>query len=396
MGNKSTRHRDCIEEIYTRPQGSYVCQDGDYRKLRRLILNGQLAPCYPGAEEFAPELDECPICFMFYPSLNRSTCCSKSVCTECYLQIKSTGCSPLINCPFCKTPNYMVEYRGAKTAQEKDFEQAEEQKVIEAKIRMHQKELNDQEERLRRRGVEGIRADELDVASARGGTLHSHGYDVRHADQFQEPFEHDEIELFERHDSEDENYEGASFRHSSGDDEISLDMDEVMLMKAIWLSIQEQGEISRESAIAQQTLSSNPTTEVGLRRRAGGRCSGSGGLAETRGGRVASGSQSYLEHANHSSIASVNSRDLLTRSSTIQVPRRYSGSVKALVEGEDADWGKCRFYSQTQRGSYEEMEDLSTTTASMIPESFDEQVMLAMALSLADEEAQARYGNEHR
>ncbi|CAL5362775.1 unnamed protein product [Camellia sinensis] len=44
--------------------------------------------------------------------------------------------------------NYAVEYRGVKTKEEKGIEQIEEQRVIEAKIRMRQQELQDEELRM--------------------------------------------------------------------------------------------------------------------------------------------------------------------------------------------------------------------------------------------------------
>ncbi|KAL7252773.1 hypothetical protein ACSBR1_007358 [Camellia fascicularis] len=53
-----------------------------------------------------------------------------------------------MRCPFCKTLNYAVEYRGVKTKEEKGIEQIEEQRVIEAKIRMWQQELQDEELRM--------------------------------------------------------------------------------------------------------------------------------------------------------------------------------------------------------------------------------------------------------
>ncbi|KAI5078580.1 hypothetical protein GOP47_0006251 [Adiantum capillus-veneris] len=306
MGNKITTQREFIEERYTRPQGSFEYKDGDSKKLRRLILNGQLAPCYPGVEEYAPELDECPICFLFFPSLNRSRCCSKSVCTECYLQIKSSGYAPFTNCPFCKAPNYIVEYRGAKTAEEKYFEQAEEQKVIEAKIRIHQKEVHDEEDRLLRRG-EDRPAEEEDLVSMREHAVHADNYDIQHLNQLQEPFEHDEIQLFGQHGFEEECFPEVSFCHSSGDDEIGLDMEEVMLMKAIWLSIQDQRQRNQESSIPQQTFHNNAMKEFGLRRRKGRRYSGSGDSPEIRGKTVASGSGSLLDHATFAFMAPADS-----------------------------------------------------------------------------------------
>ncbi len=41
------------------------------------------------------QLEECPICFLYYPALNRAKCCSKGVCTECFLQVSSLADFPL-------------------------------------------------------------------------------------------------------------------------------------------------------------------------------------------------------------------------------------------------------------------------------------------------------------
>lgn len=53
-----------VDEKYTRPQGLYNHKDVDHKKLRKLILESKLAPCYPGDEECANDLEECPICFL--------------------------------------------------------------------------------------------------------------------------------------------------------------------------------------------------------------------------------------------------------------------------------------------------------------------------------------------
>ena len=44
-----------------------------------------------------------------------------------------------------------MEYRGAKTQEEKSIEQAEEKKLVEEKIRMRQQELQAEERRMNRR-----------------------------------------------------------------------------------------------------------------------------------------------------------------------------------------------------------------------------------------------------
>lgn len=65
MGNKLGRRRQVVDEKYTRPQGLYQIKDVDYKKLKKLILESKLAPCYPGGDESdSVFLDECPICFL--------------------------------------------------------------------------------------------------------------------------------------------------------------------------------------------------------------------------------------------------------------------------------------------------------------------------------------------
>lgn len=64
MGNKLGRKRQVVEERYTKPQGLYVNKDVDIKKLRKLIVESKLAPCYPGDDESCHDLEECPICFL--------------------------------------------------------------------------------------------------------------------------------------------------------------------------------------------------------------------------------------------------------------------------------------------------------------------------------------------
>lgn len=74
MGNKLGRK---VEEKYTRPHGLYHHKDVDHKKLRKLILDNKLAPCYPGEEdECTSDLEECPICFLVCVSIrNLSILC---------------------------------------------------------------------------------------------------------------------------------------------------------------------------------------------------------------------------------------------------------------------------------------------------------------------------------
>ncbi|CAN0293486.1 unnamed protein product, partial [Ectocarpus fasciculatus] len=103
MGNVSTTRRKSGSkelEKYCKPTGLYETCPWEERVVRRWIMDGQVAPRYPGADapSFGPgkeapgggeqqQTEECPICFMHYHGVNRTTCCAKPLCTECYLQV---------------------------------------------------------------------------------------------------------------------------------------------------------------------------------------------------------------------------------------------------------------------------------------------------------------------
>ncbi|CAL5039717.1 unnamed protein product [Urochloa decumbens] len=130
-----------VEERLTRPRRLVrELPDLDAGRLRRLIRCGDLAPCFDAAEDAADgQAEECPICFYFYPNLNRSKCCGKGICTECFLQLMPSKTSKAVHCPFCKTKFYAIEYRGAHTTNEKNIKQEGEQNVNETKLRVHSK-----------------------------------------------------------------------------------------------------------------------------------------------------------------------------------------------------------------------------------------------------------------
>ncbi|KQK16863.1 protein SIP5 isoform X2 [Brachypodium distachyon] len=148
MGNVAAalgeRQRPAVEERLTRPRRLLrELHDVDSARLRRLIRSGHLAPCFDAAAEDddAATSVECPICFDFYPSLNRSKCCGKGICTECFLQLIPSTTTKAVHCPFCKTASYAVEYRSDRTISEKKLEQEEEQNV-KAQMRIHPKTQN--------------------------------------------------------------------------------------------------------------------------------------------------------------------------------------------------------------------------------------------------------------
>lgn len=91
-------------------------------------INGQILEAY-----LYKDAEECPICFMYYPPyLNRTRCCDQSICSECFVQIKRPDPHPpeheqpgqqrppeeeagllvseVAACPFCVTPEFGVTY----------------------------------------------------------------------------------------------------------------------------------------------------------------------------------------------------------------------------------------------------------------------------------------------
>ncbi|XVE63251.1 hypothetical protein DITRI_Ditri07aG0004900 [Diplodiscus trichospermus] len=411
MGNKLGRRRQIVDERYTRPQGLYVHKDVDIKKLRKLILESKLAPCYPGDEECCCDLEECPICFLYYPSLNRSRCCMKSICTECFLQMKNPNSTRPTQCPFCKTSNYAVEYRGVKTKEEKGIEQIEEQRVIEAKIRMRQQELLDEEERMQKRqelssSSFGVAPEEVQYSSV---AAHSSG----------------EEELVSSQDSQASTMiRQPSHPRANRDDEFDIDLEEIMVMEAIWQSIQENSRQKNsncgDAAYSVQYVSEDRYIGPTMAAVAGSSSSSSpsGGLAcaiAALAERQQLVGESSLNHNGHMPAINMPSSsrfyDRLDRVADNYPPSENLVDMPADVgmtperdEGEwDIDHGPEVAEAGTSYASSDVTEDaggISTipqqdeirsnfhnVPGPIIPESYEEQMMLAMAVSLAEARA---------
>ncbi|CAH8390566.1 unnamed protein product [Eruca vesicaria subsp. sativa] len=373
MGNKLVgRKRQVVEEKYTKPQGLYMNKDVDIKKLRKLILDSKLAPCYPGDDESCHDLEECPICFLYYPSLNRSRCCMKSICTECFLQMKNPNSARPTQCPFCKTPNYAVEYRGVKTKEEKGIEQVEEQRVIEAKIRMRQKEMQEDEEKLQKR-LESCSSS----TSALTGEME---YGSASATSYNSPME----------DAETASSQNTSARQrGSRDDEVDVDLEELMVMEAIWLSIQEtERERSSgcgEMAPSRQYVSEEDHSYV----EPATPSSSSGGLACAISA-LAERQQMVGESSNHN----------VNVSSYSMLPGNCDSYYDIEQEVDDIDHHHNHYHNNTEMvetgsnniyvNSYMNGESFlhnfppPPPPMVIVPESFEEQMMMAMAVSLAE------------
>ncbi|XVF04474.1 hypothetical protein REPUB_Repub05bG0086000 [Reevesia pubescens] len=410
MGNKLGRRRQVVDERYTRPQGLYFHKDVDIKKLRKLILESKLAPCYPGDEDCGCDLEECPICFLYYPSLNRSRCCMKSICTECFLQMKNPNSTRPTQCPFCKTSNYAVEYQGVKTKEEKGLEQVEEQRVIEAKIRMRQQELQDEEERMQKR-------QELSSSSTAvsPGEVQYSSVAVRSSG---------EEEIVSSQDSQAVSIiREPSHPRASRDGEFDIDLEEIMVMEAIWQSIQENSRQRNsnygDSASSVQYVSGDHYILPAMATVAGSSSSPSGGLACAIAALAECqqmGGESSLNHNGNMPAFNMLSSSSRFYNRLDQVAENYPpaeslvgmaadcGMTTARDEGEwGVDHGSEVAEAGTSYASSDVTEDAGGISAipqqdeirgsfnnvpgPIVPESYEEQMMLAMTVSLAEARA---------
>ncbi|XP_043701795.1 E3 ubiquitin-protein ligase DA2L-like isoform X2 [Telopea speciosissima] len=412
MGNKLGKRRQMVDEKYTRPQGLYQHKDVDHKKLRKLILDSKLAPCYPGDEDCAFDLEECPICFLYYPSLNRSRCCMKGICTECFLQMKPPHSTRPTQCPFCKTSNYAVEYRGMRSKEEKGMEQVEEQRVIEAKIRMRQQELQEEEERMQRR--QEMSSSSRVMAPA----------DVEYQDaalpSFHFPVEDDEMS------SQDScvvpSIMQSSRSRQNREDEFDMDLEDIMVMEAIWLSIQVNDAQRHPTPIA-----ATPTEQFVTRDHyaspamvplaeasspSGGLACAIAALAERQ---HMDGNPSTNDVGNSRAFSVVTASGMSSNGTERMADNYPSGSwidvspdSGRAVSREEGEWGIEHGSEVAEAGTSYAGSDATVDaggggsslqdgmddrfqpnmTGAVMPESFDEQMMLAMAVSLA--EARAR------
>ncbi|KAK7324439.1 hypothetical protein VNO77_27986 [Canavalia gladiata] len=420
MGNKLGRRRQVVDEKYTRPQGLYNHKDVDHKKLRKLILESKLAPCYPGDEDSAYDREECPICFLYYPSLNRSRCCTKSICTECFLQMKVPNSTRPTQCPFCKTANYAVEYRGVKSKEEKGLEQIEEQRVIEAKIRMRQQEMQDEEERMHKR---------LEMSSS---NVNVAGADVEYSSNAVAASSISVVENDEIVSSQDSCATSMVRPHAATrinrDDEFDVDLEDIMVMEAIWLSIQENGRqknVSFADATSGQYVADGRYVSSVMGPPTGSSSSPSGGLAcaiAALAERQQMAGESSMS-SNNENMSSFNmlpgsrrfynrlGRDMVNYPPTDnlnEVPPEDAVAMTRNHSEWDTDHGAQVTVTATSYANSVAAEDhgelsslaqsddidgnLQSATDPIVPESFEEQMMLAMAVSLAEARAMSSGG----
>ncbi|KAK4771504.1 hypothetical protein SAY87_032036 [Trapa incisa] len=252
-----------------------------------------------------------------------------------YSDISSTVFLNMMRFPFCKTSNYAVEYWGVKSEEEKGTEHVEEQRVIEVKIRMRQKEHQDEEERTLKRQYlsssgQSMALGDMECGSARAQSRLSHaeGEEIV-SDASCAPSSRSPVPPSRRNRPE----------------EFGLDLEDIMAMEAIWLSIQERG---KQSAPCYDSDSDLPEQRI-------------------------FSDDCYISPANNGEWNLVH----VTKTAEAGTSYRCSDST-------DQD---SEITNQPQQGVDVEDEGFQSLPASIVPESFEEQMMLAMEISLAEAQA---------
>jgi len=219
MGNLLGKKEGDITQLS--PNELYTHCDWDVRVVRKLISDKKMAPLSRGRvdpSDVQEGYEECPICFLYYTGgLNRSKCCKKGICTECYLQVRRPN-QPT-NCPFCNHSQYIVSFTGPLSRDEIAKEMKEQRKVQELKVQMR----NDEIERDKAR--EDAKRSKLSKPNS----------------NLQSAIEHSQLPPIS-----EEGASGSSSVTPSPFDKLinnpsEADLEELMLMEAIRLSLENRG-----------------------------------------------------------------------------------------------------------------------------------------------------------
>lgn len=205
-----------VEAKYSTLNGVYPTCEWDPKSIRKLVVDKKVSPLFPGKEDPGENTDECPICLLYYTGgLNKAKCCRQEICTECLLQIKRPGLSlDDITCPFCNISRFATTFSGPKSAGERQRERRETEKVerLEAQMREAEKSRDRKRKEERRKEEKKRKAKEK----------------MERFDDAKPPVVVTPV---------DESAETIASLSAPGDGSPKKDLEEIMLMEAIRLSL---------------------------------------------------------------------------------------------------------------------------------------------------------------
>ena len=96
--------------------GIYKDYKWDNNTICENIRQNKLTPLNPPSDKKNSQNQTyCPLCYYYYPRINLTTCCNKSICTECFAAFINKP--PNCTCPYChKTGLNVTPNHDSKTA----------------------------------------------------------------------------------------------------------------------------------------------------------------------------------------------------------------------------------------------------------------------------------------
>jgi len=95
-----------------RPSGTQETFKGIHHKYKysndqvaSWVRSGKSSPLHDPVPVNNGNLCFCSICYNYYPTINKCTCCNNSVCTEC---LAATVDPKLVRCPMCRSQRFAI------------------------------------------------------------------------------------------------------------------------------------------------------------------------------------------------------------------------------------------------------------------------------------------------
>ncbi|KAJ3426831.1 protein sip5 [Anaeramoeba flamelloides] len=109
--------------------------------VKNQIKKKKLAPLFFPEENSTKYANfTCSICYNYFPILNKTHCCNKGICSECYLQIQpKPTTSSKDRCPFCRQNNFKIKYNFREAMPKNNKKKTNKQQEQKEKVKLARK-----------------------------------------------------------------------------------------------------------------------------------------------------------------------------------------------------------------------------------------------------------------
>ena len=135
MGNSQSKTQKSRREIppLLRTHGLYKEYKWNPEQIYHAVQRKEITPLYEGSEEEKQGFVFCETCYLYYPFINKTSCCSHCICSECLAALIDFHPANR-KCPFCRAKltsviaNVDINNITDHTADEEAFQKIEAQK----------------------------------------------------------------------------------------------------------------------------------------------------------------------------------------------------------------------------------------------------------------------------